>query len=61
MIGPLVYDLAKQHVDDLLAERANDRLATACHPERGSRVPKIDFRRLLTPPRKPVGTMPAAA
>ena len=61
MVGPLVYDLAKRHVEDLLAERASDRLAAACHPERGSRVPKIDFRRLVLSPRRPSGTAAAAA
>ena len=27
MIGPLIYDLAQQHVSELLAEREMDRLA----------------------------------
>ena len=29
MVGPLVYDLARQHVSELLAERAMDRLLVA--------------------------------
>jgi hypothetical protein len=61
MVGPLVYDLAKLHVEELLAERAHDRLAAACHPEQGSRVPKLDLRRLWLSPRQPSGTARATA
>ena len=59
MVGPLVYDLAKLHVAELLEERARDRLAEHPAPEGSSRTPRIDFRRLLRPLRTMTGTTSA--
>ena len=62
MVGPLVYDLAKQHVSDLLAERDMDRLAAQCQAEpRSVKVPRTDVRRLFPPLRPPAGTAPTRA
>ena len=61
MVGPLIYDLAKLHVDELLAERATDRPATQVAAGHGSRLPKFDVRRLFTVPRPPMGSARAAA
>ena len=49
MVGPLVYDLAKQHVSELLAEREMDRLAAQAPREARDWKPKISFRQLFPP------------
>ena len=49
MIGPLVYDLAKLHVSEMLAEREMDRLAAEAPREPRIRKLRFDFRRLLPP------------
>ena len=59
MVGPLVYDLAKQHVTELLAEREMDRLAAQLTREHRSWLPKIDVRRLLPPARPSMGAATA--
>ena len=59
MVGPLVYDLAKQHVAELLAEREMDRLAAQLTKEHRSWLPRIDTRRLVPPLRPSTGTASA--
>jgi hypothetical protein len=51
MVGPLVYDLARQHVAELLAEREMDRLAAELPPTPKRRVLKLEFGRFLPTPR----------
>jgi hypothetical protein len=50
MVGPLVYDLAKQHVAELLAEREMDRRAAQIAPAPKRILPKFDFGRFLPAP-----------
>ena len=47
MVGPLVYDLAQQHVSELLAERAMDRLAAQAPRDVDATRARIDVRRLF--------------
>ena len=61
MVGPLVYDLAKLHTAELLAERAKDRLAEQACGQPHAWVPKIDIRRLLPPLRTSTGSASASA
>ena len=49
MVGPLVFDLVKQHCAELLAEREMDRLAAVTRPEGRSRRSAIRFPRVFPP------------
>jgi hypothetical protein len=49
MIGPLVYDLAKQHVSELLAERDMDRLGAQAPRTSRTPRPRIDVHRWFPP------------
>ncbi len=59
MLGPLDYDLAQQHISELLAERAMDRLAAQVPRKARARGPRIDIRRQLPPLRAKNGSAPA--
>lgn len=61
MVGPLVYDLAQQHVSELLSERAMDRLAAEVPRTERPRAPRLDFRLTLPLFRRPNGSAPARA
>ena len=50
MVGPLVYDLAKQHISELLAEREGDRLAAQAPSAPKKSTLKFDFGRLFQAP-----------
>ena len=61
MVGPLVYDLAQQHVSELLAERAMDRLAAQVPRDVDSPRPRIDVCRLFPPLNQKRGSAAARA
>jgi hypothetical protein len=60
MVGPLVYDLAKQHVSELLAEREGDRLAAQLPPAPKKGTPRFHFGWLFpAPPNRHSGLAPS--
>ena len=61
MVGPLVYDLAQQHVAELLAERATDRLAAQIVRTPRPASPRVNIWRLLPPMRPWTGSASARA
>ena len=61
MLGPLDYDLAQQHISELLAERAMDRLAAQLSRPSPARGRRIDIRRLLRPLHPKTGSAQARA
>ena len=61
MLGPLDYDLAQQHISELLAERAMDRLAAQLSRPSRARGPRIDIRRVLPPLHPKTGSAQARA
>jgi len=53
MVGPLVYDLAKLHVANLLAEREMDRLAARVPEAHTGAHGVVTFLKTLLPTRAP--------
>ena len=61
MVGPLVYDVARQHVAELLSEREMDRLAAQAPRKSRHWAPSFDIRRLLPPLSLKRGSAPLQA